>query len=467
LSHDNDPALSALDDLLNTHRSRRSTFDENQFDNEKRSEIPSHKKTLKKHKVHFRSSDEFIQTASETYKTILKRVSSTLTETNPKNIVKETAYTERLSKRYEKVKKYSHFLKDLHHEECFSQDTSHFRVVDMTGPTTRVINDLSEFQFRVSEATLAPLVSEAQSYSFKSNDTIMAIQTASRVLHSHLCKVESHLLECTRKKVLEEQKLHEAKNILKTCTSEIQELEEKINVLKHILKTLSSFIKSRNCIYLEKLIQVGDLVETSNDIQEKRKIALHKYTSINSIPYKSSTIKEQLNEDNLSNDVLSHGSKLISRRDEVCLVIEKLFKKLTDILLDLRKQWPSQYNDYNIHFLGTEIAALLLYCIDAFLMHQEPFQKNLTFYFTSLLIQFRDACVPSESKELRVVWHHVISERILNDIKQTLEHFQVIIYILIFPTHLSTLCNRSVQKHKKQNHLIACFNGFMLFRYVE
>ncbi|XP_053990702.1 tuftelin-interacting protein 11-like [Hylaeus volcanicus] len=176
---------------------------------------------------------------------------------------------------------------------------------------------------------------------------------------------------------------------------------------------------------MEKLIQVNDLVETASDMQEKRKSAVLKYTPINCTPYESVTSQEQMENENSSDDVLSHASKLLDKSDRICLVIEKIFKKLTDIIIQLRERWPSEYKDFKIHFLGTEIAALLLYCIDSFLMHPKPFQQTLTFYFTSLLIQFRDACVPLESKELRVVWHHIITERILNDIKQTLEHFKI------------------------------------------
>ncbi|XP_053991094.1 septin and tuftelin-interacting protein 1 homolog [Hylaeus volcanicus] len=147
-AHDDDPALSALDDLLNKQRSSSTTYDEWHVNKEKRSETHSHKKTMKKHKVQFTTSDELIQSASETYKNILKKNASASADTNPKDGMTETSCSERLSKRFEKVKKYSHFLKDLHAEECLLQDPSQFRVVDMTGPTTRVINNLSEFQLQ-------------------------------------------------------------------------------------------------------------------------------------------------------------------------------------------------------------------------------------------------------------------------------------------------------------------------------
>lgn len=331
--------------------------------------------------------------------------------------------------------------------------TTTFRIVDMTGPTQRVIEDVRELQLTLSEAASAAsksgVVDDDAVHSV--DDSTIPLRELRHNLRVHVAEVEESIAARTRHRVIEEHKLRVASEDEKRHGQLAKTLDAEASILRQLIDEVMVFRRLDDVQQIERYFtarrkmdsQGTDLAHAIDSTRQEallREAIVRKYTCTE--PSKkndaaapptapaSTTHEDQQDGSSLSpsSDIMtdndSNEAVAFEKEDETpsTIRIDSLFVQLIAIFRKLRETWPAEYVRFNFAFLASQLGRTLLAYDDA----QEPEHRaSGSLYLASLLVQLRDECIPAELNELRESWQLTVNDQVLRGLHASLSQMKV------------------------------------------
>lgn len=333
-----------------------------------------------------------------------------------------------------------------------SRSVSSLRIVDMTGPTERIIEDVDDLRLTLSEAMLAASQFEKQ----KEDEHVMVddapLKELRYNLQVHISQVEARIENHARLVVVEEQKLDTASRHEKQCANLITTLTAQAAVLRRCIDEVKLFRRANAFRRIERHFNLcrksrsakgspGALSGLTLDDTRYREAALLKYAGANSSSSATAALMQ------ISGD----GDDEKARKSEATLDdlpvdpqqnavdIETLFNQLIVTFKGLRESYPAEYAKFNLSNLATELGRTVLNYFDA----QPQFESDFTtlLYMASLLVQFRDDCIPAGQTDLRVLWELCINAYVLRGLTALLAGMRVRLFLSLSPSFVAVKRN--------------------------